>query len=92
MCEAFSYEPKTQTCLLTDTSQTYSSLARKITSLYYRRRFSSSELRIKLGITVVRDFYFGNLTGWRPRIGLQMSLKTESVHIQNSHDLSFFSV
>ncbi|EFO93130.1 hypothetical protein CRE_09997 [Caenorhabditis remanei] len=44
MCEAFSYEPKTQTCLLTDTSQTYSSLARKITSLYYRRRFSSKDV------------------------------------------------
>uniref|UniRef100_A0A1I7UEG4 Neurotrypsin n=1 Tax=Caenorhabditis tropicalis TaxID=1561998 RepID=A0A1I7UEG4_9PELO len=44
MCEAFSYEPKTQTCLLTDTSQSFSSLARKITSLYYRRRFSSKDV------------------------------------------------
>lgn len=44
MCEAFSYEPKTRTCLLTDTSHTSSSLARKSTSLYYKRRFSSSKL------------------------------------------------
>ncbi|PIC35399.1 hypothetical protein B9Z55_014772 [Caenorhabditis nigoni] len=48
MCEAFSYEPKTQTCLLTDTSQTYSSLARKITSLYYRRRFSSKDVTFEV--------------------------------------------
>ncbi|CAI2351252.1 unnamed protein product [Caenorhabditis sp. 36 PRJEB53466] len=44
ICEAFSYEPKTQTCLLTDTSHVYSSLARKSTSLYYRRRFSSKDV------------------------------------------------
>ncbi|CAB3409148.1 unnamed protein product [Caenorhabditis bovis] len=44
MCEAFSYEHKTQTCLLTDTSHAYSSLVQKITFLYYRKRFSSKDV------------------------------------------------
>ncbi|CAD6195649.1 unnamed protein product [Caenorhabditis auriculariae] len=48
ICEAFSYEPRTQTCLLTDTTQSYSSLAPKSSSLFYRKRFSSKDVTFEL--------------------------------------------
>ncbi|RCN43136.1 Low-density lipoprotein receptor domain class A [Ancylostoma caninum] len=54
LCEAFSYEPQTQTCLLTDSSEVSSNLAVKLTSQYYRKRFSTKDVHFQLVDAVLR--------------------------------------
>ncbi|KAK6748693.1 hypothetical protein RB195_001358 [Necator americanus] len=54
VCEAFSYESRTQTCLLTDSTEVSSNLAVKPTSKYYRKRFSTKDVHFKLVDYVLR--------------------------------------
>lgn len=54
LCEAFSFEPRTQTCLLTDSSEIGDNLAVKPTSQYYRKRFSSKDVQFDLKNGVLR--------------------------------------
>ncbi|EYB99003.1 hypothetical protein Y032_0126g1348 [Ancylostoma ceylanicum] len=54
VCEAFSYESRTQTCLLTDSSEVSSNLAVKLTSQYYRKRFSTKDVHFQLVDAVLR--------------------------------------
>ncbi|KAK6062073.1 Low-density lipoprotein receptor domain class A [Cooperia oncophora] len=54
LCEAFSYEPRTQTCLLTDSSHVGDNLAVKPTSQFYRKRFSTRDVHYDLVNNVLR--------------------------------------
>ncbi|PAV62035.1 hypothetical protein WR25_00551 [Diploscapter pachys] len=48
VCEAFSYEPRTKNCLLTDSTEMSPILAPRISSQFYKRRFSSKDVQFKL--------------------------------------------
>ncbi|CAI4227910.1 unnamed protein product [Auanema sp. JU1783] len=51
ICEAFSYEPRLQTCLLTDSTMISTNLITKPTSLYYRRRIPQKEVEFSRNTT-----------------------------------------
>ncbi|KAK5986730.1 Low-density lipoprotein receptor domain class A [Trichostrongylus colubriformis] len=54
VCEAFSYEPRTQTCLLTDSPDIGTNLAVKPSSQFYRKRFSTRDVHYDLLNSVLR--------------------------------------
>ncbi|XGW27932.1 hypothetical protein V3C99_008044 [Haemonchus contortus] len=54
LCEAFSYEPQAQICLLTDSPDVDGNLALKMTSQFYRKRFSVRNLHYDLVNKVLR--------------------------------------
>ncbi|VDO42563.1 unnamed protein product [Haemonchus placei] len=62
LCEAFSYEPQAQICLLTDSADVDGNLALKMTSQFYRKRFSANhQYQLSLAAREELNFFEGNL-------------------------------